>query len=105
MIHLLKMEVDMNINAKNIVHHGAECVAFVAIGTIGGLSFSAACAAYATGKITYLGTRMLLNAAAPTLSKQTQRSISWAASLLVGGSTLRIVQAEVAKQSVSALNT
>jgi hypothetical protein len=48
---------------------------------------------------------MVLDIMAPALSKQTKRSISWAASLLVGGLTLHIVQAEGAKQPVSALST
>src|SRR4051812_6197557 len=99
-VNLLKKgESNMNIklNAANIVHHGVECVAFVAIGTVVSSSFSAACAAYGAGKIAYIGTRILLDRTVPELSTGIKRSIGWAASLLAGGSILHPIQAVGAK--------
>ena len=91
----------MHVKAKEIIHHGVEACAYIAIGTWAVSSFPVALASYSLGKITYLGTKKLLNENAPHLSLQANRSLRWGASLLTGGLTLQTLLAKETQQAMN----
>lgn len=93
----------MRLALKDIIHHGIEAVAFIAVGTLAVSSCSSACIAYGMGKISYLGTRKLLDIFVPQMSKDVKRKISWGVSLFVGAGALYETVNKVAGLSISVL--
>ena len=91
----------MSINYKEVVHHGVEGLAFLAVGTYTTASFSSTCAAYAAGKTTYVLAKEFFKKNYPAFEKDTQRNISFVTALLVGGATLQFVMKNVACHSTS----
>jgi hypothetical protein len=81
----------MIVSLKDIVHHGTEAAAYVAVGGLLTTNFGSAAAGYAIGKVTYIATRKLLDCCSPTWSKNFRRKISWTAALLAGGKTFQEV--------------
>jgi len=78
----------VSLNVKNMVHHGTEAAAAIVIGTLAVSSFSSACIAYGTTKISYLALRKTLDYVAPNMPKNINRTISYGLSVCVGGSVL-----------------
>ncbi|HEX2579803.1 MAG TPA: hypothetical protein VHK67_05335 [Rhabdochlamydiaceae bacterium] len=95
----------MSLNVKNIVHHGTEAAAAIAIGTWVVSSFSSACIAYGTAKISYLAMRKTLEYVAPDLPKNINRTISYGVSLCVGGGVLHATTSQLTGYSMSILET
>ena len=97
--------MSVNLSLKGGLQQGIEGVAFVALGTYAFSSFSSACLAYGVGKVTDLGTRVLLDVFKPDLSEETKSIAGRSTGLLTSGTTLQVALSEMAGKSVNFFNT
>ncbi len=95
--------MSLNLHLKDVVHHGVEAVACIALATWATSAFSSACIGYAAAKITYIGSRTLLDAYAPQLTKGTKRNISWLAGLVTGIGSLQVSANNINGKSMDTL--
>ncbi len=93
------------ITFKDVVHHGVEAIAFAAVGSWAVASPMSACAAYAIGKVTYLGTKKILEYVQPEMSIDYRRKIAWGTCLLTGGFTLHTAVEKITGVSMNALTS
>jgi|GEM_PF-4211026 len=92
--------MSLNLSLRNVVHHGVEGLAFVAIGA-SCTTLDSALGAYLAGKVVYLSAKTILDSCAPQWTQDSKRMISWTASLLTGCSVLQTALETITKQSVS----